>query len=288
LFGLAAIAGALVALAHQAPGVGVSASQETGWLRRLAAGGDAGAQLQLGLAYRDGRRGLAADPAAALRWLEASARGGNAYAADALAQAYASGAGTRRDLQQARRWWRAGARGGNPDAQMHLGTALLARGRDGEGLAWLRAAADRGEPRARATLARLYRNRPLTDVDLHRGENPLAAVAERTDDDVLRLGLGVWRLLQRDADSVPTVRTLSRRAAAHDPAAEYQLALRYRDGAWGGERDPQRARSWLQRAAEDGSRVAVQALATSHWQHSGVGPAPDDPPTAPSAQATHS
>lgn len=64
-----------------AHGAGVPASQDVDWLSRLAHGGDAGAQLQLGLAYKEGRYGLAPDQHAARYWLDSAARGGYSYAA---------------------------------------------------------------------------------------------------------------------------------------------------------------------------------------------------------------
>ena len=66
---------------------------ELAWLTRLANQGDDGAQLQLGLAYRDGRYGLSPDPESGLYWLQRSAAGGNAYAEDAVGKAYADGQG---------------------------------------------------------------------------------------------------------------------------------------------------------------------------------------------------
>lgn len=71
-------AGAALVTAH---GAGVPASQEVAWLTRLAEHGDNGAQLQLGLAYREGRYGLRPDASAARHWLDEAAAGGNAYAA---------------------------------------------------------------------------------------------------------------------------------------------------------------------------------------------------------------
>lgn len=77
--GLAAVGALAVSLTVQA--AGVPAAQEVDWLSRLAHQGDAGAELQLGLAYLEGRYGLHPDPLAARRWLDAAAKDGNAYAA---------------------------------------------------------------------------------------------------------------------------------------------------------------------------------------------------------------
>jgi TPR repeat protein len=54
--------------------------------------------------------------------------------------------------------------------------------------------------------------------------------------------------------------SLQAKAQAGDPVAEYQLAMRFRDGAWSVNRDPARALYWLQHAAGDGNLLAMQSL----------------------------
>jgi hypothetical protein len=106
---------------------------ELDWLSQLANNGDAGAQLQLGLAYRDGRYGLTPDAKTGLYWLKQSANAGNAYAEDAIGSAYAKGQGTARDEKQAEQWWRKAIKDGNPNARMHLADALIKSGQTREG-----------------------------------------------------------------------------------------------------------------------------------------------------------
>jgi TPR repeat protein len=233
----------------------VSPARSAAWLQHLAASGDTGAQLELGLAYRDGRYGLKPDPRASMHWLKAAAEEDDAYAADALANACAA-----TNPAQALHWWRLAARGGNPDAQAHLGEALLARGEDREGLEWLRAAADRGDALAHRELLRLYHERGLPEEDLHRGENALSAVAERSNDDSLKALLALWNTVEQGSLAGQTGAALTGRAQAGDPVAQYQLAMRYRDGAWGVTRDAQKELMWLKRSAQAGNRLAVQAL----------------------------
>ena len=105
---------------------------EVDWLSRLANNGDAGAQLQLGLAYRDGRYGLTVDNKTELYWLQKSAAGGNAYAEDAIGSAYSLGQGTARDMKQAEQWWRKAMQDGDRDARMHLADALIQAGQTQE------------------------------------------------------------------------------------------------------------------------------------------------------------
>jgi len=283
LAGLAAAASVAVMAGHTA---GVPAQREIAWLRHLADAGNTDAQLQLGLAYRDGRYGLVPDPRAGLHWLTAAGRGGNAYAADAAGNAYATGHGTRQDMQQALHWWQLAADGGNADAQTHLGEALLAAGGQEQGLSRLRDAADRGDQRAQADLTALYREYGLPDADLHRGENPVAALSERLDANGMKAIFTAWHTLESNTPLIePSGDALVDLAQQGDPVAEYQLAMRYRNGAWAVERDPQQAGLWLRRSAAAGNRIAAQTLAESKHSHT-ADPASAAPSAARSSQRT--
>jgi len=174
------------------------------WLARLAESGDVGAQLELGLAYRDSRDGLTADPQTALYWLERAAKGGNAYAADQLANAYAGGDGTAADPRLARHWWQVAAGSGNADARRHLGE-----------------------------------DRP----------------------GVLQAVLSV---LTGQARHDQTHAALLARAEAGDSTAQYQVAIRYREGAAGFPQDAAQSAAWLRRAAASGNALARETLAENH------------------------
>jgi len=250
-----AIAGSIALLASQARGV--TAGQEVDWLSQLARSGDAGAQMQLGLAYLNGRYGVTPDPVTGRYWLSAAARAGNAYAADAVANSYAS---SNHQLQQALPWWQMAARGGNADAQLHLGEYRLNTGEDQQAINWLRDAADRGDSRAHEELASLYPVMPLAETDLYRGENRFAALGERLDSAGIKSLFAVWRTLEAGSPLMQSAEALIARAQQGDPVAQYQLALRYRDGAWAVQRDPQKAMSWLQRAAAAGNPIARKTL----------------------------
>lgn len=109
-------------------GSGNKPGEELTWLNHLAAEGDSGAQLQLGLAYRDGRYGLPVDAKAGFYWLDQAAELGNVYAEDVLAKAYATGQGTGKDLSAAKRWWQKAVDQGDQGARLHLGEELLQEG----------------------------------------------------------------------------------------------------------------------------------------------------------------
>jgi TPR repeat protein len=125
LLGAAVLASSLIGTANKP-------HDELDWLSRLANNGDAGAQLQLGLAYRDGRYGLTPDAKTGWSWLQRSAASGNAYAEDAIGSAYSKGQGTQRDMKQAEQWWRKAIKDGDRDARMHLAEALLRAGQTQE------------------------------------------------------------------------------------------------------------------------------------------------------------
>jgi uncharacterized protein len=114
----------------------VSPRDELDWLTRLANQGDTGAQLQLGLAYRDGRYGPA-DTKTGFYWLQRSAAGGNAFAEDTIGKAYAEGLGTTRNIALAKQWWRKAIKHGDPEARIHLADSLIQSGHTREGNALL-------------------------------------------------------------------------------------------------------------------------------------------------------
>lgn len=65
-----------------------------------------------------------------------------------LAQAYRLGRGVPTNLATAKTWFERAAAQGHVDAQTTLGLLLFQNGNQGEGLKWLKQAADQGEPRA--------------------------------------------------------------------------------------------------------------------------------------------
>lgn len=196
LFGLGIAGGAMLCAALGGQGMAGQPAQEIAWLRQLADNGDAGAQLQLGLAYRDGRYGLTPDAKTGRYWLTQAAGNGQDYAADVV---------------------------GTAPAQ-----------------------------------------HPADKRDQHSGKESFAAMATQLDSPTLKLIAGTWDLLTHYAMATQTADALLARAETRDPTAEFQLGMRYRDGAWSVSRDPVKAEYWLQRAAADGNRLAAQALSELH------------------------
>jgi hypothetical protein len=171
-------------------GLPPSDSQELDWLNRLAAN-NPDAQLQLGLAYREGRYGLAPDARAGDYWLEKAARNGEQYAVDLLA--------------------------GHPVTQANEAART-----------------------------------PFT--------SRLDALAAQVKSPMLVTLLALWKILGLGLTGSQSSDALQQRAQSGDPVAEFQLGMRYRDGAWSVNADPDKASYWLKRAAEAGNPLAAKAL----------------------------
>ncbi|GLK78850.1 hypothetical protein [Methylopila turkensis] len=116
-------------------------------LRMRAVQGDPSAQLEIADRFLDGR-GVAADPAAAARWLEKAAAQGLAPAQHRLGSMYEKGRGVARDILSARRWYEQAAASGNVRAMHNLGVIYAEGGLGkpdfGAASVWFRMAAERG------------------------------------------------------------------------------------------------------------------------------------------------
>ena len=88
------------------------------------------------------------DYAAAVAIWKPLAEKGDADAAFNLGQAYRFGRGVPMSLADAQTWFETAARKGHVDAQTTLGLLLFQNGNQTGGLRWLKAAAEKGEPRA--------------------------------------------------------------------------------------------------------------------------------------------
>ncbi|TCJ11535.1 sel1 repeat family protein [Parasulfuritortus cantonensis] len=241
----AALVGLLAAVPHPAP-----EAADRAQLLDQARAGEPSAQLMLALAYRDGRYGLPVDHRAATGWLAHAAEAGDSYAAASLGDAYAAGDGVAADAGAARQWWTRAAEAGDRHAESRLGLALSAPGASAEerfaGLRWLEKASAAGDQDARRAL----------------GGDP-AAPAEADAD-----ATGVWGHLARLFDQLnmdgQRADALLARARSGDSDAQYELALRYRNGAWGVDADPVQAVAWLRQAARHGNPVAMQDLSEAY------------------------
>src|SRR5438093_10574337 len=88
------------------------------------------------------------DYAAAVAIWRPLAEKGDADAAFNLGQAYRLGKGVPMNIGAATTWFQRAAAKGHVDAQVNLGLLLFSNGDQPGGLKWLKAAAEKGEPRA--------------------------------------------------------------------------------------------------------------------------------------------
>jgi len=91
-------------------------------LANAAQSGYADAQLALAICYDNGD-GVAADPALAVHWYQASAQQGNGYAQANLGGCFAEGYGIAKDIKQALKWYNLSADQGCAMGQFNLGLA---------------------------------------------------------------------------------------------------------------------------------------------------------------------
>ncbi len=216
------------------------------------------AQLELGIAYRDGLYGLATNQHTAALWFEKAAGAGDAYAAALLGDVYARGEGVQQDEATAMRWWRQAAQAGNAHATANIGLGLMQHAttpfaRD-EAQQWLQRAAARGDAEARQA------------VGVDSAQATAATGLDKQDEN--KLFASLYQQWRRIVPGNQDIAELNQAAFDGDNVAQYQLALRYHDGSWGVMAEPGLALSWLQQAAQHGNPVAMDTLANAYRQGS--------------------
>lgn len=239
--------GLVVALPHHVQD-GANRTQ----LIQQATDGEPRAQLMLGLAYQNGQYELPRDHQTAALWFGRAARAGDTYAAALLGDAYAAGDGVAKDSAAAQQWWGQAAQAGEVHAESQLGLALIAQGeapaRQDEGYRWLERASVKGDLAARKALG---------------ADDQAPSLAVTADD-------GIWSRLYRMLDNATmngqSADSLMQRAQAGDSDAQYELALRYRDGSWAVDADPKQALQWLRLSAHHGDAMAMIALSDAYQQ----------------------
>jgi TPR repeat protein len=139
-------------------------------LRALAAEGNAKAQYNLGLMYRNGQ-GIAQDYAEAAEWFRRAAEQGDAEAQLNLGLMYGTGQGVKQKYSEAVKWYRLAATQGDLDAQFNLGV-MYANGQGvpkdyGRAYIWFSLGAVSGDADAvtnRDTVAKLMTPQQITEA----------------------------------------------------------------------------------------------------------------------------
>ncbi|MDF1736083.1 MAG: peptidoglycan-binding protein [Minwuia sp.] len=145
--------------AAPAPAAPAPAADALSELQARANAGDAAAQFQLGVRYRDGN-GVGVSYAEAAQWFQRAAEQGNVPAQVDLGIFYRQGVGVAKDVDLAKVWFHAAARAGHPEAQNFLGQVYVGEEQERpdyfQAARWFREAAEQGVLDAQYNLASLY------------------------------------------------------------------------------------------------------------------------------------
>jgi TPR repeat protein len=249
----------------------INPGTEMKMLESEAKGGQPEAELLYGLALLEGRYGTNPDPVNGYNWIRRSAHEGDVYAQYMLGTLYAEGRGTEVKNDRAVYWWRQAAKGGNSQAQYLLGKSYLEGKlvpRDNtEAIHWLTKAAEQGSSDAELLIGKMYLEGDAVAQDKLLAHDWLSRAARQGNSeaiDLLRaLATAVkstTMLYQESTDQ------LKARARGGDPHAEYELAMRYMNGAFDVRQNDSKALEWLLKSANHGNRLAMQTLAHVYSQ----------------------
>ena len=148
---------------------------------RAAEGGHAGAQYEMGLLLKIGRKPITQDLARSQQLFLQSAEQGNIPAQYEAAQMFAQGVGVARNCKQATHWALMAAEAGSPDAAALLGelNKVDCGGSKNpqEAARWYRVAAEKGLPNAQFSLGVLYMNGDGVEKDVQEARKWLTAAA---------------------------------------------------------------------------------------------------------------
>lgn len=242
-------------------------------LLAAASAGDAEAQYQLGLAYRDGGHGLKADAQAALVWFTLAGAEGHVGAAVEAAKAFEAGKGAKRDLNAAGNWWyRAGtlgdARARARWVELFIEGEVHAIGSH-DGISWLADAAQAGDLKAMMGLADVLERGQGAPPDVEQAEALYRQAVLLHGDVEARFRLGrlllsrpaLWR---KPAEEVWAAKDAERKGVSFGAVwypvkpsnAEEAKAVQLRPGINEGER-------WLRSAARRGHAEAQYLLGSA-------------------------
>jgi TPR repeat protein len=210
---------------------GLAAKRRVQWLERAARLGFTPAEFSLGMAYAYGD-GVSTNDRVAVDWYLRAAEKGNVEAQSSLGWRYLHGVTLPKDEAQALVWMRRAADQGNTLSMTNLVARLRARpdpASQDEALVWIKRLAESGSAQYQGVLGAFYS-----------GELP---------------GFGA-----QQRDPAEALRWLKKAAAQGNGAAEVALGNAYNDGR-GVPSDVAQAIRWYERAAERGETTANINLA---------------------------
>jgi TPR repeat protein len=145
----------------QGEGVQRNLKEAAKWYRRAAKQGNSSAQFNLGAMYAFGY-GLQQNDKRAIELFRLSAEGGDVRAQNALGASYSIPRGVNQDFVESRKWYFLAAKQGDADAQSNLG-AMCALGLGApqdfqQAVKWYRLASEKGNSTAQGELGVMYAN----------------------------------------------------------------------------------------------------------------------------------
>ncbi len=199
-------------------------------LCKLAEAGDASAQYQLGLTYLNGK-GVGQNDAASTEWFRMAASRGDMASQHNLGVAYALGRGVVADPRKAVEWYSKAAKNKYPDSQ--------------------------------AELAKCYRDGSVLPKNPKKAEELfLEAVKQGSAEAMYDLAVFYEDESLGMVDSVKATGLYQQAVELGHAAAMYNLALNYLNGEGGLERDVEKAKELLRKAAAKDNQAAKVALET--------------------------
>ena len=235
--------------------------------------GDAEAQFNLGVMYRDGE-GVPQDEAEAVRWFRLAAEQGLAVGQSNLGLMYATGRGVPQDEAEAVRWSRLAAEQGNALGQFNLGL-MYATGRgvpqdEAEAVRWYRLVAEQGLAVGQSNLGVMYRDGEGVPQDEAEAVRWFRLAAEQG----LAVGqsnLGVMYATGRGVpqDDAEAARWNRLAAEQGNALGQSNLGSMYATGR-GVPQDDAEAVRWSRLAAEQGNALGQYNLGVIYAEGRGV------------------
>ena len=251
-------------------------------LRLLAEQGDARAQYELGERYEKGRDGLASNYEEALRWFRRAAEQGHAGAQNNIGGAYREGHGVAQDYEEALRWFRRAVEQGHADAQSNIGRMYMngwGVPQDyREALRWFRLSAEQGSAFGEVNLGVMHEDGLGVQQNYLEAAGWYRLVAERgytggTEDRAIAFAQNKLGFLYEDGrlayDPAEAVRWFRLAADQGDADAQLNLGYMYEYGR-GVRQDPAEAARWYRLAADQGDAVAQTNLGILYEYGRGV------------------
>ena len=247
----------------------LQADQEEGkaLLEQLSKNGDAQLWYQIAERY-DAGDGVEEDTEQAIFWYTKAAEQGHAEAQFLIGKKYAAGDGVLQDYSKAKLWYEKAAAQGNEKAENNIGV-MYCEGNgvsqdNSQAIRWFQKAAEHGSIPAQYNLGNMYFRGCGVPQDSSKAaywyqkaaEQGYAKAKERLEEMQRKKS---ERISQQTPEN-DIVYKYRRAAEQGDIAAQYQLGLMYKMGAYGLTPDKGTAKYWLGKAAATGHTWAMNEL----------------------------